>query len=152
MWWEGANHFGSSKLKSQSEYTVSLRDATQPSATMTRDTHGQISSTTPTEVRRPIFRLVCACIKANLRCLPHRRTHGGNEEPPDLSGISQLPLHLQIGCTPSAASSSDRTQRDPKNGYKEIVNVSGENMQTPKTSRTCRKSNPRPYGITELPY
>lgn len=42
--------------------------------------------------------------------LPHRQTRDGNVEPLSLLDTSQPPLHLQTGCTPSGASSSERTQ------------------------------------------
>lgn len=42
--------------------------------------------------------------------LPHRQIRDGNVGPPGLLDTSQPPLHLQTGCTPLVASSSDNTQ------------------------------------------
>lgn len=42
--------------------------------------------------------------------LPHRQIRDGNVEPLGLLDTAQPPLHLQTGCTPLVASSSDKTQ------------------------------------------
>lgn len=51
--------------------------------------------------------------------LPHRQTRDGNVEPPGLWDTFQPLLRLQTACTPSVASSSDRTVSHESHGYRQ---------------------------------